>query len=90
MKKKTDIIQDILGLNDEPLISRENDKLFNEILRITRTSDFTLMNLSEDKLDELYSMLVAQEDFVDEVSNVPRNLSDTPSIILIDNMVDFI
>ena len=84
------ILQDLSSLENEPLISDENEQLFQDMLNLERTSDFTAMNLSEEKLDELYSCLEEQETYLGVIADIPYNLQEVPSITVIDDTVDFI
>ncbi len=79
------IIQDLISMQDEPIISDENEELLQTITSISRTSEFELMGLEEEKLDELLSSLQEQENFAVEIADLSEGLERVPSIALIDD-----
>lgn len=78
----TNIIADLAMLEDEPIVSDENEKTLKEITAITRTAEFELMELNDEKLDELISCLREQEEFAKEIPSITQGLQRVPSIIL--------
>lgn len=79
---KINLIADLASLPDEPILSNENDRILKRITSITRTSQFELLNLDDEKLDELTLCLKEQEDFTNEITSITRGLERAPSIIL--------
>jgi len=46
------IVDDLIEMQDEPIVSEENEGLLQQIIAITKTSEFLPMNLTEEKLDD--------------------------------------
>lgn len=76
------IIKDLIEMEDEPVISEENETLLQQITSITRTAEFEPMGISEEKLDELIESLGNQETFSEEVSTLSSGLEKVKSIVL--------
>ena len=84
------IVGDLSKLRDEPIMSRQNERIFKRIIGIKRTSEFATLNLSEEKLDELYESLERQENFIERSEEITRGLEDATAITITEDDIDFI
>jgi len=80
----TNILSALANLADEPIVSTENEKHLQDIINITRTSEFTSLALTEEKLDELTECLMGQEIFAKEIPGITKGLELVSSIVLPD------
>ena len=76
------IIDDLILMEDEPIITEENDALLSSITNIERTSEFEAMGLTEEKLDELVQCLGNQESFASELQTIAEELEKIKSIMI--------
>jgi hypothetical protein len=86
------VINKILNLEPIPIIDQEKQVTLDKLINVTRTSQWELLDLTEDKADELYAKLeelkvnIKRNDKLkDRVSSLPH---ESISIILDDE--DFI
>jgi len=79
------IIDDLIGMQDEPIVSEENETLLAQITSITRTSEFAPMELDDERLDGLIECLGNQENFANEVNHLAEGLERVKSIIIKDD-----
>ena len=80
------IIDDLISMADEPIITEENDEIMERLIIIERTSEFEPMGLTEEKLDELVESLGNQENFASEITSLSQGLERVQSIVLeVDN-----
>jgi len=79
------LIQDLVNLPDEPIVSDENESILKNITAIKKTSEFEPMDLNDERLDELIECLKEQEDFAHNIEEISKELGRVPSIIMHDD-----
>lgn len=86
------VIEKLIDLPDEPIISDENEDILQKITSITRTAQFKELNLTEEKLDELVECVEEQEGFAGVVESIISSLERAPSIRIEEEIdeIDFI
>lgn len=86
------ILQRIVRLDSEPIISTSTEITLNKLINITRTSQWELLQLNDSQCDDLHKQLIHLDKSVKNNSLVSSRVSDcrheSISIILDDE--DFI
>jgi len=87
---KYKIVNIIKEIKEDFLIHPEDKELFDKILNAKKIKDINELNLSNEKLAELYELIDKEKDFFLKFNKIKENIKDASPVIINNNNLFYI